>query len=130
VGFGFAGVIATMDIIGARIIDEDSQKYNVRREAIISNAMGFMNRLNGLFTSGAFYLVYAIYGFKSGSEPGPDPGSAARFLLTVVPPALIAVAFVFSLFVKFPKGIAPAAKLDETEQKAEGGDKSGIDIAK
>ena len=103
VGFGFAGVIATMDIIGARIIDEDSQKYNVRREAIISNAMGFMNRLNGLFTSGALLLVYALFGFESGDNPGPDPGSAARFLLTVIPPVLIAVAFVFSVFVKFKK---------------------------
>jgi GPH family glycoside/pentoside/hexuronide:cation symporter len=39
VGFGFAGVIVTMDLIGAKIMDEDTQKHNVRREGIISNAM-------------------------------------------------------------------------------------------
>jgi GPH family glycoside/pentoside/hexuronide:cation symporter len=110
VGFGFAGVIATMDLIGARIIDEDTQRYNVRREAIISNAMGFMNRLNGLFTSGAFLLVYTLYGFESGENPGPDPGGATRFLLTVAPPVLIAVAIVFSIFVRFPKGEAAQVK--------------------
>ena len=48
VGFGFAGVITTMDLIGAKIMDEDTQKYSLRREGIISNALGFMNRLSGL----------------------------------------------------------------------------------
>ena len=43
-----------MDLIGAKIMDEDTRKHNVRREGIISNALGFMNRLNGLFTSPAF----------------------------------------------------------------------------
>jgi GPH family glycoside/pentoside/hexuronide:cation symporter len=51
VGFGFAGVITTMDLVGAKIMDEDTQKHNLRREGIISNALGFMNRLNGLFTA-------------------------------------------------------------------------------
>lgn len=85
VGFGFAGVITTMDLIGAKIMDEDKQKNNLRREGIISNAMGFMNRLNGLFTSSGFYLVFIIFGFESGKNPGPQPDNAARFLLTVFP---------------------------------------------
>ncbi len=56
VGFGFAGVITTMDLIHARVMDEDKAKHNVRREGIISNALGFMNRLNSLFTGGGrFY---------------------------------------------------------------------------
>ena len=70
VGFGFAGVITTMDLIGAKIMDEDTQKHNVRREGIISNALGFMNRLNGLFTSFAFLLVFNLFGFESGTNPG------------------------------------------------------------
>ena len=40
VGFGFAGVITTMDLIGAKIMDEDTQKHKLRREGIISNALG------------------------------------------------------------------------------------------
>ncbi|MBK8794100.1 MAG: MFS transporter [Holophaga sp.] len=70
VGFGFAGVITTMDLIGAKIMDEDSRKYNLRREGIISNAMGFMNRLNGVITGLAFYLVSTLFQFQS-SSPGP-----------------------------------------------------------
>ena len=55
-----------MDLIGAKIMDEDTQKHNVRREGIISNAMGFMNRLNGLFTSSGFYLVFISLVLKAG----------------------------------------------------------------
>ncbi|MBU0495071.1 MAG: MFS transporter, partial [Chloroflexi bacterium] len=96
VGFGFAGVITTMDLIGARIIDEDTQKYGLRREGIISNALGFMNRLNSLFTGVAYLLVTRIYGFESGDNPGTQPDEAARFLMTIVPPILMVISFAFS----------------------------------
>jgi GPH family glycoside/pentoside/hexuronide:cation symporter len=101
VGIGFAGVICTMDLIGARIIDEDSAKSGVRREAIYSNAIGFMNRLNGLFTSLAFYLVYAWYGFESGDAPGPNPAQAVRFLLVIFPFVLMVISALFARFLKF-----------------------------
>ena len=103
VGFGFAGVITTMDLIGAKIMDEDTQKHNLRREGIISNALGFMNRLNGLFTSVAFFLVYELYSYESGSNPGPQPDQAARFLLTIFPPILMVISFAFSFFINFEK---------------------------
>ncbi len=103
VGFSYAGVLTTMDLIGAKIMDEDTQKHNMRREGIISSAMGFMNRLNGLFTSSALFLVSAWFGFKSGLEPGPQPDNAARFLLTVFPPALMVISFAFSFFIDFRK---------------------------
>jgi glycoside/pentoside/hexuronide:cation symporter, GPH family len=101
VGFGFAGVITTMDLIGARIMDEDRLKNAVRREGIIANALGFMNRLNGLFTSFAFYLVFVLFGFESGDNPGVAPGQASRFLLTVFPALLMAVSLAFSFFIHF-----------------------------
>jgi GPH family glycoside/pentoside/hexuronide:cation symporter len=103
VGFGFAGVITTMDLIGARIMDEDTQKHGLRREGIIANAMGFMNRLNGLFTSTAFYLVFVLYGFESGDNPGANPHDAARFLLTVFPMVLMVISFGFSFLLDFPE---------------------------
>jgi GPH family glycoside/pentoside/hexuronide:cation symporter len=101
VGFGFAGVITTMDLIGAKIMDEDTQKHGLRREGIISNALGFMNRLSGLFTSTAFYLVFIIFGFESGLNPGPQPDLAARFMLTIFPPILMVISFGFSFFINF-----------------------------
>ena len=103
VGFGFAGVITTMDLIGARIMDEDTQKHHLRREGIIANALGFMGRLSGLFTSAAYLLVSKIYLFESGDNPGPHPDAAARFLMTIVPPVLMVISFAFSWFINFKK---------------------------
>jgi Na+/melibiose symporter and related transporters len=101
VGLGFAGVIATMDLIGARIIDEDSEKSGTHREGIYSSAGGFMNRLNGLFTSLAFLLVNRIYGFESGNVPGPNPGEASKFLLIIFPFILMIISCIFSRFLNF-----------------------------
>jgi glycoside/pentoside/hexuronide:cation symporter, GPH family len=106
VGFGFAGVITTMDLIGAKIMDEDTQKHGLRREGIISNALGFMNRLNGLFTSVAYVLVFRIYGFQSGENLGPRPDQAARFLMTIVPPVLMVISFGFSWFIDFKQPVS------------------------
>ena len=103
VGFGFAGVITTMDLIGAKIMDEDTQKYGLRREGIIANSLGFMNRLSGLFTSAAFYLIFILFGFESGLNPGDQPDMAARFLLTIFPPILMVISFTFSFFIDFDK---------------------------
>ena len=114
VGFGFAGVIATMDLVGARIMDEDREKHDVRREGIISNALGFMNRLNGLFTSLAFYLVFVLFRFESGDNPGPSPDQASRFLLTVFPAAMMVFSLAVSFFISFPgDGKVPAERSAE-----------------
>ncbi len=120
VGFGFAGVITTMDLIGAKIMDEDTQKHGLRREGIISNAMGFMNRLNGLFTSAAYLLVFRLYGFESGDVPGTRPDDAARFLMTIVPPVLMVISFAFSWFIDF-KNKPPATPAPVDPIKEEGG---------
>jgi len=115
VGFGFAGVITTMDLINAKVMDEDTRKHQVRREGIISNALGFMNRLNGLFTSAAFLLVFRIFGFESGDNPGPVPGDAARFLLALCPIALMVISFGFSWLIDFPKGESAPLLPGQTE---------------
>jgi GPH family glycoside/pentoside/hexuronide:cation symporter len=112
VGFGFAGVITTMDLIGAKVMDEDTRKHGLRREGIISNALGFMNRLNGLFTSFAFYLIFVLFGFESGKNPGTAPDSASRFLLTIFPLILMVISFAFSFTLKFPK----SESLSETSE--------------
>jgi GPH family glycoside/pentoside/hexuronide:cation symporter len=103
VGFGFAGVIATMDLVGARVMDEDREKHDVRREGIISNALGFMNRLNSLFTALGFKLVFVLFAFESGENPGPSPGEASRFLLTAFPAVMMVLSLAVSFFIKFPE---------------------------
>jgi GPH family glycoside/pentoside/hexuronide:cation symporter len=98
---GYGGVLATNDLIGARIIDEDASKYNQRREGIYSSVGGFLNRLNGLFTSLAFFLVSIIFGYESGDNPGGDPAGATRFLLALFPFVLMMLSAVFAMLLNF-----------------------------
>lgn len=105
VGIGFAGVISTMDIIGAKIMDEDKKKYGIKREGVISSTMGFMNRLSGLFVSLGLLLASRLYNFESGDNPGDNPAGASRFLLTVFPFCLMFLGIIASRFVRFESDI-------------------------
>lgn len=111
IGFGIAGVMATMDLVGARIMDEDTKKYGLRREGIYCSAMGVLNRVSGPFISLAFLLVYHIYGFVSGDVPGNNPGGAARFLLAFFPFASMLLSCLFSFIMRFDQD---KAAIDET----------------
>ena len=101
-GVGIAACLTTMDCIGAKIVDDDYRKYGIRREGIINSLGGVMNRLNGLYTSLAFYVAASVFGFENGDNPGPDPGFAARVLLCVFPFVAMVIASVITFFLKFP----------------------------
>jgi len=117
VGFGFAGVITTMDLICAKLMDEDTRKYNVRREGIFSSIIGFMNRLSGLFTSLAFLLLFHLFGFESGDNPGAQPGTASRFLMTIFPMIMAVLSLGVSFFLKltYPDAKKASTPLPEKE---------------
>lgn len=100
-GFGMAGSYTSMDIVGARILDEDSSRYGVQREGTFSSLMGVLNKVGGLFTSFAFLLVFYLYGFESGDNPGSSPHLAARFLTVVFPALVMLVCVIISRFLKF-----------------------------
>lgn len=100
-GFGMAGVSTTMDIVSARILDEDKQKTGMSREGSYTSLIGVLNKSSGLFSSLAFLLVYHIYGFESGDNPGTAPGQAACFLTIIFPMILFIVCIVMSKFLKF-----------------------------
>ena len=101
VGFGVAACLTTMDCIGAKIVDDDFRRHGIKREGIISSLVGVMNRLNGLYTSLAFYVVSESFGFVNGDEPGTNPALASRVLLCVFPAAAMIVASIITFFLKF-----------------------------
>jgi GPH family glycoside/pentoside/hexuronide:cation symporter len=103
VGFGVGACLTTMDCIGAKIVDDDFVKHGIKREGIINSLMGVMNRLNGLYTSLAFYIVSETFNFVNGDNPGENPAMAARVLLCVFPAAAMILATVIALFLKFPE---------------------------
>ena len=102
-GFGIAACLTTMDCIGAKIVDDDYQRNGVKREGIINSLMGVMNRLNGLYTSLAFYIASSCFGFVNGDEPGDNPALASKILLCVFPFAAMVVASVITFFLKLPE---------------------------
>ena len=109
-GFAMGGVATTMDIVSARILDEDRVKTGIPREGSYSSLIGILNKASGLVTSLAFLLVYRVYGFESGENPGASPDAAARFLTVLFPIVVFAVCVVASRFLKF----------EQDEKKAEG----------
>ncbi|MFV0414077.1 MAG: MFS transporter [Oscillospiraceae bacterium] len=99
IGVGLGGVISALDLVNAAIIDEDALKSGLRREAIYQSAIGFVIRFSGLMRSLVFFLVAAIYGFQDNTNPGTNPGAAARSMFSLFPLALMVLAVVCSLLV-------------------------------
>lgn len=101
IGIGIAGVTANIDLIYAKIIDEDAAAYGLRREGIYQSTISFLTRVSGLIQALVFFLIAYLFGFKNGDDPGPMPGVAAKYMMAVFPVALMLLAFITSLFVKF-----------------------------
>lgn len=102
-GLGYSGVIATADLVMARLLDADAARTGMRREGMFIAAFGFFNRLSAVVKSLAFLAIATVFGFVSGDEPGPQPGEAARFLMTVFPFALVVVAAITARSVRLPE---------------------------
>lgn len=100
-GIGVAGCLISMDCIGAKIIDDDYARHGVKREGMLTSLIGVMNRLNGLYVSLGYKLMYNVYGFENGDNPGDNPGAAARVLLCVLPFIAMLLASIFSMFLRF-----------------------------
>jgi len=100
-GCGFGGVSATMDIVSARILDEDRQKTGLKREGSYTSLIGLLNKTSGLFAALAFQLVYRLYDFESGTAPGERPGDASRFITVLFPACVLMLCIIMSMFLRF-----------------------------
>ncbi|MGN0467705.1 MAG: MFS transporter [Acutalibacteraceae bacterium] len=123
-GFGMAGVQASMDLVSAKILDEDAKKYGVNREGMYSSLLGFLNKTSGLFVSLGYLLVDNIYGFKSGDNPGNAPDQASKFLMVVFPAILVVIGLLLSFTLNFknedePITVTEDEAKDETDNDSE-----------
>ncbi|RED58099.1 MFS transporter [Cohnella lupini] len=103
VGFGLAGFLVTPPIVNSIIIDQDFAKTGSRREGIYTAVSGFITRSSGLISALAFLIVGIIFGYEDGDNPGPDPESTFRYLISVVPFGLLVVSIFLSFFVKIER---------------------------
>jgi len=97
VGFGLAGFLVTPPVLTGRIIDRDAEQTGRRREGMYTAVAGFITRSSGILSALAFFVVGVIYGYESGDNPGPNPEGAFRFLICIVPFALLSASFLVSL---------------------------------
>ncbi|MBS4201040.1 MFS transporter [Bacillus sp. FJAT-49732] len=103
VGFGMAGFLVTPPIVNSLIIDMDFDKTGQRREGVYTAVSGFITRSSGLISALAFLVVGLIFGYESGENPGPDPESTFRYLISIVPFGLLLISIFITLFVKIER---------------------------
>ncbi len=112
IGIGIAGVTANLDMINSELIDDDAARSGLRREGTFFSGISFVTRLSGLIRSGVFFLILVLFGFESGDNTGPVPGTAARFMMIVFPVILMALSVCASFFVKLNRPDRPDEEIE------------------
>lgn len=103
VGVGWSGMLATNDLIVARVLDGDAVRHGTHREGLFLSAFGVVGRLNGAVSGWALASLTVFFGYTSGDDPGSDPGLAFRFYLCVYPFALALIGAVAARFLQVPE---------------------------
>lgn len=101
-GVGWSGMLATNDLIIARVLDNDAQRHGEHREGLFLSAFGFFGRLNGAVTGLALASLALFFGYNSGGDPGADPGMAYRFYMCVYPLILCSIGAIAARLLQVP----------------------------
>ncbi len=99
---GWSGMLATNDLLVARVLDADAAAHGTHREGLFLSAFGVLGRLNGAVTGLAAASLPVLFGYVSGDDPGQDPGGAWRMYMCVYPFALTVIGSVAARFVRVP----------------------------
>lgn len=102
VAVGYSGVLATNDLVIARVLDADAARHGTHRSGLFLASFGVLGRLNGLVTAGALASLALWFGYRSGADPGPDPGQAFRVYLSLYPFTLLVIGTTVSRFIRLP----------------------------
>ncbi|RTH40075.1 hypothetical protein CSW37_00880 [Thermus scotoductus] len=64
----------------------------------VYSLVGLLGRVSGALVGLSFALLGPLFGYVSGENPGPNPGLAFRFLISVVPGVAILLAYLLTAF--------------------------------
>lgn len=95
-GVGWGGCQVCFDVIRADLVDRHYERTGQRSEAAYYSLLGFGIHLSGVLQGAAMLLLGTLFGYISGDLPGPQPGNAFRFLITVFPAAALLLAMQFA----------------------------------
>ncbi len=109
VGVGWSGMLATNDLIVARVLDADAVRNGEHREGLFLSAFGFFGRLNGIVTGLALTSLGVFFGYNSGDDPGDNPGLAFRMYLCLYPLVLTTIGAIAARLFVVPVQTPPEA---------------------
>jgi glycoside/pentoside/hexuronide:cation symporter, GPH family len=107
VGAGWSGMLATNDLITARVLDVDAARNGEHREGLFLSAFGFFGRLNGIVVGLAAASLATFFGYVSGDNPGENPGLAWRMYLCVYPFVLTTIGAIAARLFSVPLATPP-----------------------
>lgn len=108
-GAGWSGMLATNDLITARVLDSDAAHHGEHREGLFLSAFGVFSRLNGIVTGLALMSLGIFFGYNSGDDPGTDPALAWRMYLCLYPFVLTAIGAIAARLINVPLDTPPEA---------------------
>ncbi|MCK0113652.1 MFS transporter [Ornithinimicrobium sp. F0845] len=101
-GVGYGGLLASNDLIVARVLDEDAAVHGAHREGIFLAAFGFFGRLGGAVVGIALSSLGYLFGYHSGDDPGTQADLAWRVYVCVYPLGLAALGAVIASLIDVP----------------------------
>jgi len=111
-GAGWSGMLATNDLVIARVLDHDAHVHGQHREALFLSAFGVLGRLNGALGGLALASLGFFFGYYSGAQPGANPGLAFRVYLCAYPFLLATAGAVLARFIRVPEDTARTVRVD------------------
>ena len=84
-GTGLGGVKICREMIMANFVDRSLERTGRRQEGVYYSLLRVIGKLSKILESLALVLLGLLFGYVSGENPGPNPGNAFRFLISVFP---------------------------------------------
>ena len=84
-GASMGGIQVCRIIIMANFVDQNLKRTGHRREGIFFSLFHVIGKFSKIVEALALVLLSLLFGYVSGENPGPQPGNAFRFLMSVFP---------------------------------------------
>lgn len=114
VGVGYAGMLASNDLVVARVLDEDAAVHGAHREGLFLAAFGFFGRLGGAVVGIALASLGLFFGYSSGDDPGDQADLAWRVYVCVYPMGLAALGALIASLIEVPDNRREGPQVDST----------------
>jgi GPH family glycoside/pentoside/hexuronide:cation symporter len=102
-GSGWGGCLVCFDVIRAGLVDRHFDLTGQRSEGVYFSLLNFGVHLSGVLQAAAMVIIGSAFGYMSGDHPGPQPGNAFRFLISVFPVValLLAMQLAHRFFIEY-----------------------------